>query len=216
MSDQTLSAPMEVHIICVAVIILLGTLTNGVLLFIYFKKGSKDIGSVYLATLAILDLAACFTPIFIPLLKLLHENSDTSTYYLILNSCNYVRGFVRINNLHFTCLMAIDRLFAVFKPLKYKYFISHARKIIAVIMALSLIQMISFFIFPRSVLSIMIGLHVFIGLITVFTAYPLIAYKIYIRDKRRIGGNGSSHTNGNLTMDTNLRYALCSYNDLTF
>ena len=82
--------------------------------------------------------------------------------------------------------MAIDRLWAVFKPFTYKYYISQARTIISASLILSVLEVISFAMVPHSVTVVIIGSHVFLGLITIFTVYPIIAYKLYVREKRRI------------------------------
>ena len=187
MWNQTLSVSFEVHITCVSIIIVFGTLTNGLLLFIFFKnKNSTNIGNVYLVTLAILDLIACYTAIFIPILKLLVENGTDTLYNTIFTSFTYIRGFIRINNLSQICLMSIDRLWAVFKPFTYRYYISHARAIISASLILSALEIISFAVVAHSVIVIIIGSHVFLGLITICTVYPAIAYKLYVGERRRI------------------------------
>ena len=213
MSEQTLGASFEVHITCATIIILLGFFTNGLLLFIYFKtKESKHVGNVYLVTLAILDQTACFSSILIPILKLSFENSSDSTYIFLFNSFSCIRSFIRINNLNLSGLMAIDRLWAIFRPFTYKRFISHAKTIIAVFVILSLIEIISFASLPRSILMTFIGFHVLLGFLAIFTAYPVIAYRLNIRDKRRIEDE-LRQTNGDITAVPNKRYVFYNRND---
>ena len=84
--SEILSTPIEAHIICIPLILLLGCIGNGVVIYVYFRKSTSTYTeNIFVKTLAILDLAACaiLAP-FILLLDLLrYELSPTLAYFFV-------------------------------------------------------------------------------------------------------------------------------------
>ena len=106
-----------VHVLCVTFIVLIGTIGNGIVLYIYITKQSNSVGKIYITTLTFLDLYDCvFNITQYPLLGYYVKHCDWIYNRIYQTSL----PLTKFSHLSILTASAIDRIKAVFTPYKYK------------------------------------------------------------------------------------------------
>ena len=164
------------RVLIVAFFIITGAIGNGFVLFVYIRNKSQS-GRTFVILLALLNLSGCISML---------PQTPFWELGLLGTVLDYQIIFYLMANVFIQIGMSFDRLFAVFTPFRYKVYRRRSlRCVVAVficcVFGMSLLLLMT----GQSILltAIFFGIY-FLGLVIVICSYPIIAFKLYLQNRK--------------------------------
>ena len=196
------SGSFEEHILGAIIFFLLGTIGNGLVIHIYFKKNTHAIGNFLVLVLTSLDLVACYSFSLFKVTQDLNAlNLNDNIMDIIFRiRMGTIRFFLR-GNLWLLCIMAIDRTWAIKRPYTYRSFRNRLPLVVAfTLISLGIESTLSSIFYLDD--NITTALSLIIVALVLLVTYPIIIYAIYKRKKTKIGVSNVKNSTACSTFET--------------
>ena len=180
-------APIIVHIACVSLIVLLGTLGNGTIIRASFKRNRYDKGNKLILALAYIDLFACYSLAFFVVFIDIYDNLfQYQTLQWLIWSRFKLSRFLILGHIGLMTSLTIERIWAVCFPYRYNAFERNINAVVCIPVLLAVLEAIVSSIVYSSFGTIILFTFIILGVSFILITYLFLACKLYLRQRRRI------------------------------